>query len=73
MVKVYNIGEANVIHNMIMAFIVAAPSLGTQTPRRNGRGVWAPGLPGCVSVRRDVGVPVIAIITVYDVSAAQLF
>ena len=43
------------------------PSLGTQTPRKNGRGVWAPGLPGCVSVRRDVGVPVIAIMTVYDV------
>ena len=48
-------------------------SLGTQTPRKNGRGVWAPGLPGCVSVRRNVGVPVIAIMTVYDVSAAQLF
>ena len=29
--------------------------------------------PGCVSVRRDVGVPVIAIMTVYDVSAAQFF
>ena len=35
--------------------------------------VWAPGLPGCVSLRRDVGVPVIAIMTVYDVQAAQLF
>ena len=48
-------------------------SPGTQTPRKNGRGVWAPGLPGCVSVRRNVGVPVIAIMTLYDVSAAQLF
>ena len=48
-------------------------SLGTQTPRKNGREVWEPGLPGFVSVRRDVGVPVIAIMTVYDVSAAQLF
>ena len=47
------------------------PSLGTQTPRKNGRGVWAPGLPGCVSVRRNVGVPVISIMTVYDVSMAQ--
>ena len=48
-------------------------SLGTQTPRKNGRGVWAPGLPECVSVHRDVGIRVIAIMTLYDVPAAQLF
>ena len=48
-------------------------SLCTQTPHKNGRGVWAQGLPGCVSVCQNVGVPVIAIMTVYDVSAAQLF
>ena len=36
-----------------------AGSLGTQTPRKNGRGVWAPGLPGCISVHWDVDIPVI--------------